>query len=273
MTEMATDVQNETNVEASSDVAQQEGGQQGGFAIPEDYKESVWAQGIDSDEGLWKKLAGSQKLIGDRGAFIPQEGASAEEIEAFIGRLDPIDEHLKGKYAPKAPESYEFSDLGDGVTIDDAVTEKFGEISRKYSLTNDAADGIRKDWIGFEQELKIKRSELMNAQFDEMATEMWGDSKDDMIARASVEMERDIPEKMRHLLEDIPNSALLVIAHKMASSGEKPDGMPNTSGSKGLTKEQAREKYTELRKAAQQDPRKQKDFEEFNEMNRHLIAR
>lgn len=62
------------------------------YAIPEEYKDSKWTEGIKSEEDLWKKLANSQKLIGEKTIKpIDYDTASAEQIAEHHKSLVPED--------------------------------------------------------------------------------------------------------------------------------------------------------------------------------------
>ena len=167
MTEAATDIET-TSTDTAVDTSVDTSISTGDFSIPEAYRsvtaddgttQNAWSNDLKTTDDVWKKLAGSQKLIGDRGAFIPKEGATSDEVNAFLSKLDPYSEQLKSKYAPKAPEAYEFSDLGlpEGTTIADSVTEKFSAIAKAHGLSNDQADSVRKEWITHELEQESNR--------------------------------------------------------------------------------------------------------------------
>lgn len=272
MTDVATDVQTEQpTTEAPTESAPTETASD--FSIPEAYAERGYAKEIKSSDDLWKKLDGSQKLIGDRGAFIPQEGATSDEVDAFLSKLDPYSEQLKSKYAPKAPETYEFSDLElpEGTAIADSVTEKFSAIAKTHGLTNEQADSVRKEWIAHEVEQAGQRESQLNEQFESMAKEKWGDDWAKVTAEASEVLKGHVPENMREAMVNMPNEYLIPLVSVMQSMKAKPDGIPNTSGAQTLTDDDARAKYSELRQKAMKDPRARKTFEEFQDKYRHQV--
>ena len=269
MTEQATELETPTEVPATDTPTTETPS----FTLPDEYKDAAWAQGIDSNESAWKKLAGSQKLIGDRGAFIPREGATEEQVAEFMGRLEPFEEQLKGKYSAKAPESYEFSELEGGVTIDDSITDRLSEIGKKHNISNEALDGLRQDWISFETEMQAQRGEQMNTQFEAMAQEAWGDKWQDVTAEASEMMKQHVPESMRQAMVNMPNEYLVPLVATMQAMKGSPDGMPNTSGARTENVDALRTEYSRLRKEAQLDPRKREEFNAFVDKNRNAISR
>lgn len=246
------------------------------FSIPEDYKDAAWTQGLDSNEAVWKKLAGSQKLIGDRGAFIPQEGATDAEVEAFLERLDPMSDKLKERFADKAPEAYEWGELElpEGVTVPEGNTEKFSELAKELGLSNDKANALRKNWIEFETQQAIEKAQAMETEFEEMAKGLWGDEWTTVTAEASEVLKSHVPEEMREQMINMPNKYLVPLVATMKSiAKDKPDVMPSSSQTTTMDKEQLRAKYKELRQKASSTQSKQDvaAYHAFIDENRHKL--
>lgn len=68
------------------------------FKVPETFSSEKWAKDIDSEEKLWVKLAGAEKLIGRARVAVPGENASPEEIAQFNMSIG----------VPKSAEDYVF---------------------------------------------------------------------------------------------------------------------------------------------------------------------
>lgn len=61
----------------------------GGFFVPDDYKEAGWAQNIKSYDDLWKMNANAQNLIGRKTIGVPGDDATDAELNEFYGKIRP----------------------------------------------------------------------------------------------------------------------------------------------------------------------------------------
>lgn len=239
------------------------------FSIPESYADSNYGEKIKSSDDLWKAYHNSQKLIGDRGAHIPQEGASEDDVSAFIDRLDPFNEQLKGKFAAVAPEEYTFSDLElpDGVNLSDDLTTEFSAMAKDLGLTNDQADGLRKRHITQTLEREKARQETMNEEFDTLGKGMWGDQYEAKLSEAITALDGKLDPKVAEQLWNAEPSILVPILGLIHAKidGNKPDSMPTDTSSHGMNDEQLKSKRMELRKIASQNPTKA-NMEAFNKI-------
>lgn len=247
------------------------------FSIPSEYAEAGWTQGLDSQEAVWKKLAGSQKLIGDRGAFIPQEGATEDQVNEFLLRVnEKYGEQLKGQYTPSAPENYELGELElpEGVSIDDSINNKVQEIGRNAGLTNDQLNSVRKEWIEHEIAVAAEREQALEAEFGEMAQGLWGNEWTKVTAEAAEVLRNNVPAEMREAMMAMPNKFLVPLVATIKNMGNAQDGIAGSTNGSGqaMTKDEARAKFSELRKKAAQNPAKyREDFRQFQDQYRNLI--
>lgn len=230
------------------------------FNIPDDYKERGYVQGLKSMDDVWKKLDNSQKLIGDRGAYIPQEGATPEEVQAFIDKLDPFKEQLQSKYMA-APESYEFGELElpEGVTVSEDITNSFKEMAKSHKLTNEQANGLRADWIKHEMAMAQQRDAKLNEGFNQMAEKHFGKDWGDKVVEAGSALRDNLPEEAREMLKDYPNEVLIpmIIAIDSMKGKNAPDSPPSQQGGGNLDREALVAKRMEARNAARKNPTKE----------------
>lgn len=257
--ESTTEVADSTPVESSVESTE--------FSIPEAYAERNYGEKIKSNDDLWKAYDNSQKLIGDRGAHIPKDGATDEEISSFIDRLDPMKEKILGKFM-QAPESYEFSDieLPEGVSLSDDLTDEFSQMAKDQGLTNAQADGLRKSHIESMLQRETARQDQMNEQFEVLGKEMWGGDYEAKLAETMSALEGKLDPAVADALWNAEPSVLIpIIALKHAEiQGAKPDTAPSVTTSHGKSDEQLISERRAAREAARRNPTKE-NIARFND--------
>lgn len=245
-----------------------------GDSIPEQFREKGYMKNIDSMESLLNKFEASQSLIGKKGILELNEGSTPEDIASINDQLGDNFDKLK---ALRVPESYEYTDMelpeGADTEVFQASTDKFSEIAKAAGLSNKEADGVRGAWLKHEMETIAAREEELNNEFDQMAKEKWGDNYIETQATSIAFLQSHMSEAERSNIRDIPNRHLVAMMSGIdaALQRTKPDGVPTDPQGQGMSKEQAKERYSELRRNAQKNPSKfRKEFNEFQDKTRDL---
>ena len=82
----------ETNNEGGERASLSEGGESSDFALPDEYKESKWAQKVKSQDDLFKLIENQDALIGKKTIKpIDYETATPEQITEYHKSLAPED--------------------------------------------------------------------------------------------------------------------------------------------------------------------------------------
>ena len=242
--------------------------------LPESFREKGYLKGIDSMEALLNKFEGSQALIGKK-SVVPTAESSDEDWKAFNDSLDG--DNFDKLNAMRVPESYEFSDMefpeGTDMDVMKASTDKFSEIAKGAGASNKVADAIRSEWLKYEMEQTSAHQEKLDTDFGELGKQTWGADYEAKVAELSPIFQKFMPESVRENMANVPASQLvplMLMAEQVANAG-KPDGLPSNPAGVGQSKEQAKAKFSELRKLAQRGkPEDQKIFEAYQESSRNL---
>ncbi len=184
----------------------------GGFAVPNEYSNEGWAKDLKSYPEVWTKLAGSEKLIGQKveGKIdLLKEDSKPEEVNAFyktLGRPDEAKSYAFNREGqPEEMKNYQ-SDEADNVVK---------EIFHKYGLTNKQATGIQKD---YEKMLEAQLLEQIETQkksdlsFDEAVAKTFGNDKDAVLASSKALLEKFTPEGYGDHIKTLDNDSLIVMA-------------------------------------------------------------
>ncbi len=182
------------------------------FAVPDTYANEGWAKDLKSYPEVWTKLAGSEKLIGQRDEgkiSLLKENATSEETDAFykaVGRPDSADAYKFDREG----QSEEFKKFNSD-EMDIAVKGIF----HKYGLSSNQVLGIQKDYEAMlETEISKKFDEQgkYDTDFEEMTTKAFGNDKDTIIESSKVLLENFAPEGFGDHIKNLDNESLTVIA-------------------------------------------------------------
>lgn len=242
-------------------------------SIPEAYRDKGFLTGVDSMDSLMSKMDGLSSMKGKK-MITPTAESSDEDWTAFN---DEVGDGLDRLNNMRVPEAYEFSDFelpeGTDSEIFQASTDKFTEIAREAGLSNKAADKVRSEWLKHEVDTAAAHKAQLDSDFETAGRERWGDDYEAKVAELSPYFQKTLPEGIRDNMQDMPISQLIpmMIMAEEFSNSQKPDGIPSNPSGVGMSKEQANEKFSELRALARKNPAQhQEAFNEFQDRTRTL---
>ncbi len=182
------------------------------FKVPEAYQNEGWTKDIKTTADVWTKLAGTEKLIGQKSEGkidLLTENSSPEEIKTFYKTLGRPDE-AKG---------YEFNREGQSEQLkkfnSDEMDMAIKEIFHKHDLTSKQATGIQKD---YEALLELQITQQRDTQkksdddFEEAATKAFGHDKDAIMESSKVILEKFAPEGFDEHIKNLDNDSLTIMA-------------------------------------------------------------
>lgn len=150
--EQGSDTQPESNAAADN----------GGFFVPEEYKEAGWCKNISSYEDLWKMNANAQKMIGQKTIGIPNENSTEEELNSFYAKIRPEkaeDYAVELEGDDKALFEKLFHDNGISTKQARALVNGYKESVEKAQAPLFSQDGYNKEMearFGDKYEAKVK---------------------------------------------------------------------------------------------------------------------
>ncbi len=182
------------------------------FEVPETYVSEGWAKDLKSNEEVWAKLAGAEKLVGQRvegKVDLPKENASSEDMAFFykaIGR-------------PEEASGYKFNREGQSDSQKQFNTDEMDNAVRtifhKYGLRPDQALGIQTDYealIGKALGEKLEKENANDTDFDAITTKIFGNDKEAIIESSKVLLGKYTPEGLENRVKDFDNETLTVLA-------------------------------------------------------------
>ncbi len=184
----------------------------GAFAIPEEYAEKGYSKDIKSEADLWKKLDGSQSLLGKRpadGIQLPGENATPEELASFYGSLGRPDD--AGKYEFNREGQPEGMAAFNSEEMDSAAKAIF----HKWGLRPDQATGIQTDYealLGETYSDQVGTQKKLDSDFEDLTTKTFGNDKEVILENAKALLTKHAPEGFEEYIRDLPNEALTVMA-------------------------------------------------------------
>jgi hypothetical protein len=213
--------------------------------LPADFKEKPYLKDAATFSDVLKKLDGAQTLLGQR--FIPAAEDPEEKQVAFYGKLRPetpdkyvIPDTIEGlppEFAKKAGESKFIKDLLHSANISQYQAKPLIAGFLKLIYSADMATTKRHD-----------------DAFVKMATDLFGNQKDNIIANGKKFLAANLPDNVKPLLEGMSEKELTVIlaaTDMMAKkfTGEDPfRGGGGGGGGGGETKETITAKMQEIMK-------------------------
>jgi len=181
------------------------------FSIPTEYAEKGYAKDIKSNEDLWKKLDGSQSLLGKpKEGGVPVEGSTQETWDAFYKTL--------GK--PDAAADYSFNREGlnqDFVKdfANDELDNATKDIFHKANLTQEQANVLQPEFEKLMEGIHLQGIEKFNADnvsFDELAQKTFGEKEEEVMQSAKQLIAENSPEGFEEHIKELPNESLILMA-------------------------------------------------------------
>jgi hypothetical protein len=218
---------------------------------PDELKNDPSLKDFKDTATIAKALVDTKKLVGQK-LGIPDANATPEAKAAFYEALG-VPKDAAG-YDFKAPDTLPEAMKA---SYDEKHAGKWAEIFKKHNVPAEAANAIRSAF--FEEvateidgaKLEVEKSDK---QFSEMATKIYGDNKtaDAALQNVKVMVEKHVPAELRQAMNDLPNSALLIIASALSGetkhlTGEdKTISKDNGTTADGKTAAQLREEARSL---------------------------
>jgi len=175
--------------------------------IPEGYRDKPYLKDVKDIKGLFGKLNSSQELIGKKQFGVPEDNASKEIWDSYY----------KTAGRPDKAEGYEFNDstLPEGLKRDDKTVKAVKDLFHSAGVSSRTAKVIQE---GYDKILieahgdRIKANEQQDVNFDNLASETFGDQKDKVLAAGKKLLEIHAPEKFKALIDKLPNEQLILMA-------------------------------------------------------------
>lgn len=177
--EQGSDTQPESNATAASD---------GGFFVPDEYKESGWCKNINSYDDLWKMNANAQKMIGQKTIGIPTENSTEEELNNFYSKI-----------RPESAEDYAVELDGD----DKALFEK---LFHDNGLSVKQAKALV---AGYKESVEKAQAPLFSQEgYKKEMTERFGEKYDTKVKAVVDFIGKEVSDQDKAVLESMPNNVL-----------------------------------------------------------------
>lgn len=177
--EQGSDTQPESNATAASD---------GGFFVPDEYKEAGWCKNISSYEDLWKMNANAQKMIGQKTIGIPTENSTEEELNSFYEKI-----------RPEKAEDY-------AVELDGDDKALFERLFHKNGLSAKQAKALV---AGYKESVERAQAPLFSQEgYIKEMTDRFGDKYEAKVKSVVDFIGREISDQDKAVLEGVPNNVL-----------------------------------------------------------------
>lgn len=195
-------IQQPTAEPNASEPTQESAPQENSLSIPDAYQEKDWAKNIKSSDDLWEQFAGLQSKLGQRPAGVPAADAPQEEWDKFYSAAG----------RPESADKYEFSDI-DGVPEDfdvDNFKTQAAEMMYEVGLSQQQADKLWNTFMQKEMEvlgqnkeaLEVREKEL-DAEFDKVTNELFGDKFEEVSAKAQSTIQEALPDSLREVVSKL----------------------------------------------------------------------
>jgi hypothetical protein len=206
------------------------------FSVPEEYQNEGWTKDLKSNADVWTKLAGSEKLIGQKveGKIdLLKEDSSPEEANTYYKAIGRPDE-AKGYLFDRDGQSEQLQSLNSD-EVDNAVKDIF----HKFGLTNKQATGIQKDYealFGAQIAEQLESAKKYDSDFDEATIKAFGNDKEAIIESSRILLEKFAPEGFDEHIKNLDNESLTVLAgvlNNLRKSYISEDAFSNLTGGSG----------------------------------------
>lgn len=169
--------------------------------IPSDYADKAWVKDVVDIPGLFKMTDDLKSKLGERPAGIPHDNSTPEEKAAFN----------KAFGVPENAEGYKLSDPIQG---HEDFQKRVRDIMLKNNVSQGQAEGLDSDWSELMKSLAPDPG-AQDADFDKMATELFGDNKDKVLETSKALLEahtKDLPDNIKDVFNGLSNDILVPLA-------------------------------------------------------------
>lgn len=186
------------------------------FEVPTVYAEKGWAKDLTSYDDVFKKLDGSQELIGKK-AF-PDANATPEQW----------DEHYKAIGKPEDAGKYNFNRESFSKEFQEAQNEEVDNVVKaifhKAGLQQRQVDIIQPEVEKLAEALqtqKTKDEADADKVFDELANKTFGTNKDQIIADTAALLKENTPQGFEQKIGSLDNETLIILSGVLNTFKEK----------------------------------------------------
>lgn len=181
---------------------------------------------------LAKSFLETKKLVGQK-MGIPADDAAPEAKAVFYKALG-VPDAAEG-YGFKEPEGLPEALKG---TYSPEHAKKWEGIFKEHNVPAKTALALREAFIKevAEQTGKIAAdTSRSDADFDKIATQIFGDKKEAALQSARTIIEKHVPPELRERLNNLPNDALLATAAALSGQSKETTGEDKVIGQNGET--------------------------------------
>ena len=164
--------------------------EQGGFFVPDEYKEQGWAKNISSYDDLWKMNANAQSLIGKKTIGIPTSASTDEEWSDY--------------YSKVRPEKAEY-----GLTEWDEDNQAISNIFHKYGLAEKQAQGISNELKALQEQ--YTSNFYSQEAYDQEMQSRFGKDFSEKTKSITDFIKKEASDMDKSLLEELPNNVLGIV--------------------------------------------------------------
>ncbi len=187
-----------------SDVKPTDGGT---ITIPDEYAEKGYAKDLTSYGDVWKKLDGSQSLIGQKA--LPDDNSTPEQWNDFY----------KSTGRPDEAKGYAFNREGFNETFVKNQNEEFDNavkgIFHKAGLSQKQVSIIQPEVEKLSEAILIDHQSKAAEQdkvFDDLVNKTFGTNKDQILADSSALLKELAPEGFKEKLAGLDNETLVILS-------------------------------------------------------------
>ena len=181
------------------------------FAVPVEYAEKGYAKDLKSIDDVWKKLDGSQALIGQKA--VPTVESTSEQW----------DEHYKALGRPNDASGYNFNREGFSDDFKNSQNDEYDNavksIFHKAGLNQKQIDVIQPDVerlaVTMQEQAAIKKKETEveeDKAFDLAADKVFGTNRDQILADSKVLLGELAPKGFEQKIAELPDDNLILLA-------------------------------------------------------------
>jgi len=212
------------------------------FEVPTEYAEKGYAKDLKSFDDVWKKLDGSQALIGQKA--VPTVESTPEQW----------DEHYKALGKPDEAGGYNFNREGFSEDFRKNQNEEYDNavkgIFHKAGLNQKQVDVIQPEveQLAITMKEAITKQEVeQDAAFDKLAEETFGTNRDQILADSKVLLGELTPKGFEQKIAGLDNETLVILSGvlnnvKSKYINEDGSGSPEGGNVGAMTVEDLRQK-------------------------------
>lgn len=163
----------------------------GGFSVPEEYKNEGWTRNLTSIEDLWKMSSNAQAMIGKKTLGIPTAESTDTEWNEFYGKIRPA-----------SADDYKIEKI-------DGDPAEYKKLFHDNGLSQRQVDGIVK---GYNEMMdKIAEPLFSKDGYTAELNKRFGDKADSISKTVNSFIEKNASEEDKIVLNKMPNNVLGVV--------------------------------------------------------------